>query len=192
MMDTCDASRSDQGIAELVCFSKKYPQLLEPLLERSLPIAQQKLSSIGFTYTMDRYNKLITLSTTMKEPAVHRRADEFLQLLAVNVGVQLAFTVFTEGVSYCIIKIWRPNLGINKEEFRKQKNLFWDSRKALEQLTSCKISIRFATIVVTGKSEGVKIVRKMAEDCFFSNESPAPKIRKAKRELKWELKREER
>lgn len=76
-MDTFDPSWGDEGILQLdvVFYSKKYPERLQPYLLQSLPRAQQLLSPIGFTYTVDPYS--ITVSTTRKEPAVLRRAREF-------------------------------------------------------------------------------------------------------------------
>ncbi|PRQ59251.1 hypothetical protein RchiOBHm_Chr1g0368141 [Rosa chinensis] len=190
-VNTFDPSWSDEGILELevVSLSKRYPKLLEPYLLQSFPKTQQVFSIIRFTYMVDPYNSCITLSTTRKEPAVIRRAKEFLQLVVHHMPTQLAFKLFTGWLSSDIIKIWRQDgglckdIGVSGEQFHERKNLFRDSRDALERLTSCKIIIQSLTIVVIGKSEGIKIVRDMVKDCFVSNESPAPKIRRAEREL---------
>ncbi|KAK9938432.1 hypothetical protein M0R45_015171 [Rubus argutus] len=122
------------------------------------------------------------------EPDRLRKGKELLQLLAVNIPAEKAFTLFNGKQAY-IIKTGHQDGGlcrafmINDEQFIQRTNILRDSRKALERLTSCEIFIKIEIVVVIGKSQGIKMVRAMVKDCIVSNESPAPKIRSVERGL---------
>jgi rRNA processing protein Krr1/Pno1 len=189
-MDTFDPSWSNEGIRELefVSFSKRYPKHIGQCLQQSLPKLQYILGVCRFSYTLDTSNCCMTLSTTWKEPDLLRKGKELLQLLAVNIPAEIAFKLFNGSQAY-IIKTGHQDGGlckafmINDEQFIQRTNILRDSRKALERLTSCEIFIQVQIVVVIGKSQGIKMVRAMVKDCIVSNESPAPKIRSAERDL---------
>ena len=125
---------------------------------------------MGITAELDLLEGSMLVKTTRKtfDPYAILNARDMIKLLSRSVPISQAARVLEDGVACDVVKI--GNMVSNKDRFvRRRQRLIGpngSTLKALELLTNCFIMVQGRTVSVIGSFKGLKIVRRIVEDCI--------------------------
>ena len=125
---------------------------------------------MGIAAELDLLEGSMLVKTTRKtfDPYAILNARDMIKLLSRSVPISQAVRVLEDGVACDVVKI--GNMVSNKDRFvRRRQRLIGpngSTLKAVELLTNCFIMVQGRTVSVIGSFKGLKIVRRIVEDCI--------------------------
>ncbi|KAK9903818.1 hypothetical protein M0R45_000925 [Rubus argutus] len=171
-----DPSWNEGGMLDVTSFSTLFPRYREKYLQDAWPSVKSALKEYGITCELNLVEGSMTVSTTRKtrDPYIIVKARDLIKLLSRSVPAPQAIKVLNDEMQCDIIKI--SNLVRSKEKFikRRQRLIGPNSStlKALEILTGCYILIQGNTVASMGSFKGLKLVRRIVEDCIENKMHP--------------------
>ncbi|KAL7716161.1 KRR-R motif-containing protein 1 [Entamoeba marina] len=158
------------GLLEESSFTQLFPKYREVYLREAWPAITKKLEEVFLKAEIDLVNGTMTVKTTRKtwDPFIIIKGRDMLKLLSRGVPLQKAQDILSDEKWCDVIKI--GNMIRNKERFTKRRQRLVGpngaTQKAIEILTGCYILVQGKTVSVIGDTEGIKMVRKIVEDCM--------------------------
>lgn len=188
-LEKFDPSWNESGMLEVSSFSTLFPVYREKYLQEAWPLVKAALKEYGVACDLNLVEGLMTVSTTRKtkDPYIIMKARDLIKLLSRSVPAPQAIKILGDEMQCDIIKI--GNLVRNKERFVKRRQHLVgpnsSTLKALEILTGCYILVQGNTVAAMGSFKGLKMVRRIVEDCLENKMHPVyhVKILMLKREL---------
>ena len=163
-------SDNPNGLLEESSFSILFPKYREEYIKNMWGGITKALNDCCLKAEVDYSQGVMTVKTTRKtwDPFIIIKARDMLKLLSRSVELKEAQLVLQDDYWCDIIKI--GNMIRNKERFIKRRQRLVGpngaTQKAIEILTGCKLQISGKTVSVIGKPSGIKMVRKIVEDCM--------------------------
>jgi ribosomal RNA assembly protein len=170
-------------------FSTLFPAYREDYIRSVWPEVTKAFKAIGIACELNLIDGSMTVKTTRKtfDPYAVLNARDVIRLLARSLPAPQALRVIDDDVFCDIIKI--KNMVRNQERYVKRRERLvgpgGQTLKALELITDCYIHVQGNTVSAIGPFRGLKLVRKVVEDCMRNKMHPVFHVKEAmlKREL---------
>ncbi|KAK9919284.1 hypothetical protein M0R45_027891 [Rubus argutus] len=173
------------GMPDVISFSRRFPRIIESDVQKAWLVAKSAFDYYGISCTLDLVNCLMTISKPRtRDSDIIFKAKDLLELLAMNIPVSRSIYIM-EGRKFDIIENGSQRrglcakFGITSEQFRERRRLLLKgpALKALGKLTSSDIFVGDGIVVSLGDSYlGMKLVRRMVEDCILHKVTLASRI----------------
>ncbi|ELP89164.1 hypothetical protein EIN_485560 [Entamoeba invadens IP1] len=158
------------GLVEESQFSVAFPKFREAYIKSILPALVAKLEEFKLKIDVDYLQGSFVIKTTRKtfDPFIIIKGRDMLKLIGRGADLELASKILLDDYWCDIIKI--GNMVVDRKRLVKRRQRLVGpngaTQKAIEILTECQFIVQGKTVAVIGKPEGLKLVRKIVEDCM--------------------------
>ncbi|KAL6278893.1 hypothetical protein ACE6H2_022494 [Prunus campanulata] len=156
-------------------------------LQEAWAVLKSALEKYGISCALDVDQYFITFTTTKaKDSYAILDARYLIRLLSAGVPPLRAVKVLNGMPCYLVYTGYIFNgvckkIGIKSDKYESRKKLLMSLPvQELEKLTCCNIYLcpKDDMVAVMGPIRGMKLVRKIVEDCIVHNMPPAPRVRR--------------
>lgn len=156
-------------------------------LQEAWPVLKSALEEYGISCALDVDQYFITFTTTKAKDSYALLDSRYLiRLLSAGVPPLRAVKVMNGMPCYLVYTGYMYNglckkFGIKPDKYESRKKLLTSLPvQELEKMTCCNIYLcpKDHLVAVMGPIPGMKLVRKIVEDCIVHNMPPAPRVRR--------------
>ncbi|XP_008218515.1 PREDICTED: KRR1 small subunit processome component homolog [Prunus mume] len=156
-------------------------------LQEAWPVLKSALEEYGISCALDLDEYFITFTTTKAKDSYAILDSRYLiRLLSAGVPPLRAVKVMNGLPCYLVYTGYIFNglckkFGIKPDKYESRKKLLMSLPvQELEKMTCCNIYLcpKDDMVAVMGPIRGMKLVRKIVEDCIVHNIPPAPRVRR--------------